>query len=72
MNMKTIDYFDKNGSKIDTGDTLAFDNGSIFKVINIGDIYCLQCISHSLPMILLDKICVGSEHKLYSAVKVVD
>lgn len=69
--MKTIDYFDKNGSKINNGDILAFDNGSIFKVINIGDMYCLQCINHSLPVILLDKICVGSEHKLYSAVKVV-
>lgn len=69
--MKTIDYFDKNGSKINNGDILAFDNGSIFKVINIGDMYCLQCINHSLPVILLDKICIGSEHKLYSAVKVV-
>ena len=69
--MKTIDYFDKNGSKINNGDILAFDNGSIFKVINIGDMYCLQCINHNLPIILLDKICIGSEHKLYSAVKVV-
>lgn len=69
--MKTIDYFDKNDSKINNGDILAFDNGSIFKVINIGDMYCLQCISHSLPVILLDKICIGSERKLYSAVKVV-
>ena len=69
--MKTIDYFDKNGSKINNSDILAFDNGSIFKVINIGDMYCLQCINHNLPIILLDKICIGSEHKLYSAVKVV-
>lgn len=52
-------YTDKNGEFICENDIILFDNGHYYLCIIFDCRFCLKCLSTDLPLILLDKICVG-------------
>lgn len=49
-------FFDKYGNKLNTGDILYFDLGSMYRVIEREGNLCIKCISKKLPLFVLDKI----------------
>ena len=52
-------YKDKNGKLIRENDMLLFDNGHWYKCVVLDSVFCLQCLSIDIPLILLEKSCVG-------------
>ena len=58
-------YTDKNGDYICENDVLLFDNSHYYRCVVFNSMYCLKCLSADMPLLLLDKICVGK--RLYSA-----
>ena len=52
-------FKDKNGQIICENDIVLFDNNHFYQCIVYDNRYCLKCLSVDVPLILLDKICIG-------------
>ncbi len=62
-------YTDKKGKNICENDIILFDNGHYYRCIVSNGRYCLNCLSVDIPLILLDKICIGNGLSSGSVIK---
>ena len=54
-------YTDKNGKTISENDIILFDNSHCYHCLIYNSRYCLKCLSIDIPLIVLDKICIGKK-----------
>ena len=62
-------YADKKGDIIYENDIMLFDNQHYYQCVVSNNRYCLKCLSIDLPLIWLDKICIGKELASASIIK---